>query len=39
MTNEDMEDASREGEQDCWFGEGDCLESSEMECGSWRDCC
>ena len=38
MTKEDMEDASGEGEQECWFGEGGCLESSEMESGSWRDC-
>ena len=29
------EDASGEGEQECWFGEGGCLESSEMESGSW----
>ena len=36
---EDVEDASGEGEQECWFGEGGCLESSEMESGSWRDCC
>ena len=28
-----------EGEQKCWFGEGGCCESSEMESGSWRDCC
>ena len=36
-----MEDAGGEGEQEwqeCWFGEGECLESSEMEIGSWRDC-
>ena len=39
-TTEDVEDASGEGEQECWFGdEGGCLESSEMESGSWRDCC
>ena len=38
-TKEDMEDASGEGEQECWFGEGGCLESSEMESGRWRDCC
>ena len=38
MTKEDVEDASGEGEQECWFG-GGCLESSEMESGSWRDCC
>ena len=36
---EDVEEASGEGEQQCWFEEGGCLESSEMECGSWRDCC
>ena len=24
---------------ECLFGEGGCLESSEMESGSWRDCC
>ena len=34
-----FEDASREGEQECCFGEGGCLESNEMENGSWRDCC
>ena len=28
-----MEDASGEGEQECWF------ESSEMESGSWADYC
>ena len=39
MTKEDMEDTSGEGEQECWFGEGGCLESSKMESGSWRDCC
>ena len=38
-TKEDVEDASGEGEQECWFGEGGCHESSEMESGSWRDCC
>ena len=38
-TKEDVEDASGEGEQECWFGEGGCLESSKMESGSWRDCC
>ena len=37
-TKEDVEDASGEGKQECWFG-GGCLESSEMESGSWRDCC
>ena len=31
-----FEDASREGEQECW-SEGGCLELSEMESGSWRD--
>ena len=39
MTEEDMENASREGEQECWFEEGGCIESSEMESGNWRDCC
>ena len=39
VTKEDVEDLSGEGEQECWFGEGGCLESSEMESGSWRDCC
>ena len=34
-----MEDTSGEGEQECWFGEGGCLESSEMESGSLRDGC
>ena len=38
-TKEDMEDASGEGGQECWFGEGGFLESSGMESGSWRDCC
>ena len=36
MTKEDVEDASG-GEQECWFGEGGCLESNEIEI--WRDCC
>ena len=39
MTKEDVEDVSREGEQECWFGEGGCNESSEMESGNLRDCC
>ena len=39
MTEEDMENASGEGQQECWFEEGGCIESSEMESGSWRDCC
>ena len=34
-----LKDANGEGEQECWFGEGGCLESSEMESGSRRDCC
>ena len=38
-TTEDMEDASGEGEQECWFGEGGCLELSKMESWHWRDCC
>ena len=39
MTKEDVEDASGEEEQECWFGEKGCHESSEMESGSFRDCC
>ena len=38
-TKENMEDASGEGEQECWFGEGGCHESSEMKSGNWWDCC
>ena len=38
-TKEDVEDASGEGDQECWDGEKGCHESSEMESGSWRDCC
>ena len=38
MTREDVEAASGEGEQECWFGEGGYHELSEMESGSWRDC-
>ena len=34
-----MENASAEGEQEFWFEEGGCIESSKMESGSWRDCC
>ena len=34
-----MDDASGEGEQESWFGEKGCHESSEMKSGSWRDCC
>ena len=34
-----MENASEEGEQECLFEEGGCLELSEMESGSWRECC
>ena len=34
MTKEDVEDASGEGEQECWFGERGCLESSKM--GEWE---
>ena len=34
MTKEDMEDTSGEGEQECWFGEGECHESSEIDSGS-----
>ena len=36
---EDVEDESGEGEQECWIGKGGCLESSEVESGSFRDCC
>ena len=39
MTKEDMENASGEEEQECWFEEGGCIEWSKMESGSWRDCC
>ena len=39
MTKEDAEDASGEGEQERWFGEGGCHESNKMENGNWRDCC
>ena len=39
MTKEDVENASGEGEQECWLGEGGCLGSSEMESRHWRDCC
>ena len=38
-TEEDMENASGEGVQECWFEEGGCIVSSKMESGSWRDCC
>ena len=31
MTKEDMENAIGEGEQECWFEEGGCIESSELE--------
>ena len=31
--------ASGEGEQEYWFEEEGCIESSKMESGSWRDCC
>ena len=33
-TKKDVEDASGEGEQECWFGEKGRHESSEMESGS-----
>ena len=39
MTKEDVEDASWEGEQECWSEEGGCLDLNEMEFGCWRDCC
>ena len=32
-----MENVRGEGEQECWFKEGGCIESSEMESGSWND--
>ena len=38
-TKKDVEDASGEGEQECWFGEGGCHKLSEVESGSWRDSC
>ena len=38
-TKEDVEEASGEGEQECWLEEKGSHESSEMESGSWRDCC
>ena len=28
-----------EGEQECWFEEGGCIESRKLESGSWKDCC
>ena len=34
-----MENTSGEGEQEWWGEERGCIESSEMESGSWRDCC
>ena len=34
-----MKDASGEGEQECLIGEKGRHESSEMDSGSWRDCC
>ena len=39
MKKNTTEDASGEGEQECWVGEGGCLELCEMESGSWRNCC
>ena len=32
MTKEDVKEASGEGEQECWFGEEGCHESSKI----WR---
>ena len=29
----------KESKLECLFGEGGCLELSEIESGSWRDCC
>ena len=37
-TKEDVEDTSGEGKQEYWFEKGGCLESSEMDSGSWKDC-
>ena len=34
-----MENVNGEGEQEYWFEEGGCIESREMESGSWKDCC
>ena len=39
MTKQDLEDASGEGEQEHWFGEKRCHESSEIESESLKDCC
>ena len=39
MTKEDVKNTTGEGEQECWFIEKGYHESSEMESGSWRDCC
>ena len=39
MSKEDVEDASGEGEQECWFGESGCHELNEIESWSWTDCC
>ena len=38
MTKEEVEEASG-GQQECWFGEGGCFESREIESEIWRDCC
>ena len=35
MTKEDVEDASDEGEQKCWFGEGGCHELLKQD-GEWE---
>ena len=35
MTKEDVEDASGEGEQECWFGEGGCLKIIKQD-GEWE---
>ena len=32
-TKQHVEDASGEGEQECWIGENGCHESSDMESG------
>ena len=39
MTKGNVEDASAEEEQECWFGKDGCRELSQKESGSWRDCC
>ena len=36
MTKEDVEDASGEGKQECWFGEGGCEKEDAMNRARWR---